>query len=272
MAAGYTIMGNGPPVVLIHGSMNSKSQWIELSHVLRDKFTVIAPDLSGYGETPYPRDPSGHALTNEVELIRRILSSLIGENTPAHFVAHSYGGAVAMCYASQYPAEVLSLALYEPMANHLLLDFDQERILTEGQRLIGLISDQVTRGETFAGAKTFMDYFSGRDVFSMLSPKAQKTLSAYVSKMLIDYRTTIDTPLTIDDYRGIENPFCIITGDNSTEISLAISQILLSQISSIEWVQVQGNHMTPITHPHKVNTVVIEWLNRVTHPQPRLSA
>ena len=54
--AGYMISGKGTPVVLVHGSMASKSYWRPLADDLSDHYAVMAVDLSGYGETPYPLD------------------------------------------------------------------------------------------------------------------------------------------------------------------------------------------------------------------------
>ena len=270
--SGYALAGSGDPVVLIHGSMNSKSQWKALSHKLEKHYTVLAIDLTGYGRTPFPEDPDNHALETEAALIRRTIADVLGGPTPVHLVTHSYGGAVALCYASRFPSEVRSLALFEPMANHLLVDFDHTACLDEGRSLIGKIGDFAARGEAEKGAEIFVDYFSGKGIFSILPDKARETLATYIHKMLLDYKTTIYTSLTIEDYRRIACPFCVVTGDASTEVSLCVSKILREQIETIEWVEIPGNHMAPIATPEAFNGVVEAWLDRVTRSQTRLSA
>src|SRR6185437_5088810 len=47
----YRIAGSGPPVVLIHGMVNSSRHWEQVASRLADQYTVIAPDLIGHGES-----------------------------------------------------------------------------------------------------------------------------------------------------------------------------------------------------------------------------
>lgn len=266
MSSGHTLAGRGEPVVLIHGSMNSKSQWLKLAEELKVAYTVIAIDLTGYGETPFPEDSETHSLQSEVAHIRRTLYTRLGGRVPVHIVAHAYGGAVALCLACDFPEDVRSLNLFEPMANHLLLEFKCARIFSEGRRLIDSICDDVARDKAMAGAETFIDYFSGRGIFSLLPEKAQNTLATYIHKMLVDYRTTIETDLRMADYRRIACPFCLVTGSASSDVSLSISHILNNQMDGIDHVEIEGNHMAPIASPQNYHPVVTRWLDRVAGP------
>jgi pimeloyl-ACP methyl ester carboxylesterase len=180
--AGYETSGKGTPVMLIHGSMTSKSYWRLLADDLSDHYAVMAVDLSGYGETPFPQNPESHRLEDEVESIRRIISNVKGFDEPLNIVAHSYGGAVALCHACRYPGEISSLILFEPMPMHLLIECNRHRHFSEGQQLIDRIATLVAEHTPQAAAKTFVDYFSGDGTFSMLSSSTQNTLSRYVHK------------------------------------------------------------------------------------------
>ena len=51
----YRIAGSGPPVVLIHGMVNSSRHWEDVALRLADRYTVIAPDLIGHGDSATPR-------------------------------------------------------------------------------------------------------------------------------------------------------------------------------------------------------------------------
>jgi len=51
----YRIAGSGPPVVLVHGMVNSSRHWEAVATQLASRYTVIAPDLVGHGDSATPR-------------------------------------------------------------------------------------------------------------------------------------------------------------------------------------------------------------------------
>ena len=52
----YEDHGSGPPVVLIHGMLNTSRHWRGVVDRLADRHTLIAPDLIGHGESSKPSD------------------------------------------------------------------------------------------------------------------------------------------------------------------------------------------------------------------------
>ena len=248
--------------------MNSKSQWSALTADLETRFSVIAVDLFGYGKTPFPPDPDTHRLQDEVELVRRTINRRWGTIPALHIVAHSYGGMVGLNHACSYPDEAASLTLFEPMANRLLLDDEFSDIYAEGRQLVDTIAQLVGDGRTDEGAQHFVDYFAGDGIYSMLTPNARRTLSSYVRKMLIDYRTTIETPLDLAAFQEIGCPMALISGTSSAPISRSISLQLKHALAEIEWFEVDGNHMAPISNPDPVNAIISTRLFRLTQGQP----
>jgi pimeloyl-ACP methyl ester carboxylesterase len=103
----YRIAGNGPPVVLIHGMLNSSSHWQSVALELADDYTVIAPDLIGHGDSAAPR--GDYSLGAHAASIRDLLTALGIER--ATIVGHSLGGGVAMQFFYQFPARVQRLVL-----------------------------------------------------------------------------------------------------------------------------------------------------------------
>ena len=103
----YRIAGAGPPVVLIHGMLNSSRHWEEVALRLAEDHTVIAPDLIGHGDSTAPR--GDYSLGAHAAGIRDLLSA-IGVDR-ASIVGHSLGGGVAMQYFWQFPQRVERLAL-----------------------------------------------------------------------------------------------------------------------------------------------------------------
>ncbi len=103
----YRIAGSGPPVVLIHGMLNSSRHWEEVALRLASDYTVIAPDLIGHGESATPR--GDYSLGAHAAAIRDLLAG-IGVDR-ATLVGHSLGGGVAMQFFWQFPQRTERLVL-----------------------------------------------------------------------------------------------------------------------------------------------------------------
>ena len=103
----YRIAGSGPPVVLVHGMVNSFRHWRAVAMRLAERHTVIAPDLIGHGDSATPR--GDYSLGAHATVIRDLLSALGIER--ATVVGHSFGGGVAMVFFWQFPHRVERLGL-----------------------------------------------------------------------------------------------------------------------------------------------------------------
>jgi len=103
----YRVAGSGPPVVLIHGMLNSSSHWEAVASRLSHDYTVVAPDLIGHGDSAAPR--GDYSLGAHAASIRDLLAA-IGIDR-ATIVGHSLGGGVAMQFFYQFPQRVERLAL-----------------------------------------------------------------------------------------------------------------------------------------------------------------
>ncbi|MCB0960506.1 MAG: alpha/beta fold hydrolase [Acidimicrobiales bacterium] len=103
----YRMCGSGPALLLLHGIGDSSASWVPLLRPLAERFTVIAPDLLGHGESDKPRaDYSVGAFANGM----RDLLDVLGIDR-ATVVGHSLGGGVAAQMAYQHPTRVERLVL-----------------------------------------------------------------------------------------------------------------------------------------------------------------
>jgi pimeloyl-ACP methyl ester carboxylesterase len=103
----YRVAGSGPPVVLIHGMLNSSGHWQAVAQRLAANHTVIAPDLIGHGDSAAPR--GDYSLGAHAASIRDLLAAIGIER--ATIGGHSLGGGVAMQFFYQFPERVERLVL-----------------------------------------------------------------------------------------------------------------------------------------------------------------
>ena len=99
--------GSGPVLVLVHGITSTSATWANMLPYLAERFTVIAPDLLGHGESAKPR--GDYSLGAYASGIRDLLVALGHER--ATFVGHSLGGGIAMQLAYQFPEHAERLVL-----------------------------------------------------------------------------------------------------------------------------------------------------------------
>lgn len=107
----YLEAGEGPPVVLVHGSgpgVTAYANWRLTIPALAEQFHVYAPDMVGFGYTDRP-DGIAYNMDTWVDQIVGFFDALNLER--AHVVGNSFGGALCIALADRYPDRVERLVL-----------------------------------------------------------------------------------------------------------------------------------------------------------------
>ena len=105
----YMTAGHGPTLILLHGYAETSLMWKPIIPALARRFTVIAPDLPGIGDSDIPAD--GLDMKSAAIRIHDLAKSLGVQK--AEVVGHDIGLMVAYAYAAQFPAEVTKLVLMD---------------------------------------------------------------------------------------------------------------------------------------------------------------
>ena len=105
----YMTAGHGTPLILLHGYAETSLMWKPIIPALAGRFTVIAPDLPGIGDSGIP--DSGLDMRSAAVSIHELAKSLGVQK--AEVVGHDIGLMVAYAYAAQFPTEVTKLVLMD---------------------------------------------------------------------------------------------------------------------------------------------------------------
>src|SRR5271154_5845387 len=105
----YMTAGQGPALILLHGYAETSLMWKPIIPSLARRFTVIAPDLPGIGESDIPAD--GLDMKSAAIRIHDLAKSLGIQK--ARVVGHDIGLMVAYAYAAQFPSETEKLVLMD---------------------------------------------------------------------------------------------------------------------------------------------------------------
>jgi len=106
----YLEGGTGEIVICIHGFAGEKDHWTRFSAFLTDRYHVIAPDLPGHGDNDRLPDEN-YSIRSQAQRIHEFAKAL--GLRKFHMIGSSMGGAIAADYASLYPEDVITLALFD---------------------------------------------------------------------------------------------------------------------------------------------------------------
>ncbi|WP_300156887.1 alpha/beta hydrolase [Solidesulfovibrio sp.] len=110
----FAAAGDGPPLLLLHGHPQTHATWRKIAPALAERFSVVAADLRGYGDSGKPEGGADHAnyskramAADQVELMRAL------GHDRFHVVGHDRGARVAHRMALDHPEAVAKLALLD---------------------------------------------------------------------------------------------------------------------------------------------------------------
>lgn len=104
----YQTLGQGQPLVLLHGLFGSADNWGSIAKHFAQHYQVISVDLRNHGRSPHN---DSQTLADMAEDLRQLCDDL--GVTPLHLLGHSLGGRVAMQFAAQYPERVNKLMVVD---------------------------------------------------------------------------------------------------------------------------------------------------------------
>lgn len=115
----YETGGRGPAVLLLHGFPQTRAMWAEVAPRLAERFTVVAADLRGYGESGKPAGVEAYSFCAMAGDMTALMTRLGYE--AFHLIGHDRGARTAHRLALDAPGRLLSLTLMDIVPTHLLL-------------------------------------------------------------------------------------------------------------------------------------------------------
>lgn len=106
--------GSGPPLLLLHGHPRTHATWHRVAPVLAERFTVVCPDLRGFGQSSKPADTTDHSGSSKRAKARDCVALMerLGFSRFA-LVGHDRGAYTAFRAAMDHPDRVERLAILD---------------------------------------------------------------------------------------------------------------------------------------------------------------
>jgi pimeloyl-ACP methyl ester carboxylesterase len=261
----YRQAGSGPALVLIHGITSSSATWERVMPYLARHFTVIAPDLTGHGESDKPR--GDYSLGAHATSVRDLMLVLGHER--ASIVGHSLGGGIAMQFSYQFPERCERLALVDtgglgrdvnvllraatlPGAEFVLPLLAATRLLDAGRLAAGVLGSLGLRARTdieeMARGHATLSDAEARAAFvhtlrSVVEPGGQR----------VDASNRL--------YLSAQIPFLLIWGEHDSIIPIAHGRAAHEQLAQSRFeVFADSGHFPQLDEPHRFIDVLADFI------------
>ena len=258
---------NGEVVILAHCANGSHKEWQSLLPLLLDRgYRVLAADFCGYGRSePWPDNrPFDPAVDVNIilALVERARDTAGGKGAHPvrlHFVGHSHGGAIVM-EAARHIEGVRSITVVEPTLFQLLHETGHRQwpVIT---RMARRVTDALEAGNARRAARLFTSFWIGRVKWLLLPERHKRAISRSMKKVVLDFEIIDLVHRTPEHYGEIGVPVQLIVGTWTKGPTRAVSELLLAALPNAKWSSVRAGHMSPVTHPDRVNRLVLEHLD-----------
>jgi len=250
---------DGTPVVLLHSSASSSSQWRALMESLSAQHRVLAPDLQGCGKSAPWHFQRPLRLDDEVDALAEVFERA---GPRFHLVGHSFGGAVALRAALRHADRLASLTLFEPVLFSLLMAGAPD---SEGAREIDAISRHTTQlldaGQLEAATEAFVDYWMGAGRYASTPEAKRPSLQAGLPAVKGHWQALFGEPTPLSAWASLPCPCLLMTGERSRASALGVAAQLRQVLPRLSTVNIPGaGHMAPVTHPDPVNAAITAFI------------
>lgn len=247
-----TAVGQGVPLVFLHGFPLHRGAWQMQFDALRSHFRVIAPDLRGFGESgtlPGPATMPQYAA--DVHALLQRLST-----GPVVLIGHSMGGYVALAFARQFPEMLRGLVLVGTKAGADTAEAaagrraTAEKVKAEG---VQVVVEAMAPKMLAAGNQDPRLVEQVRGILN--SSTTQGVIGALLGMA--------ERPDSTGLLAQIAVPTLVVTGADDTVIPPAESEKLARAIPGAELKVVpRAGHLVAFEQPEEFNRLLMEWLNR----------
>ncbi len=262
----YRIAGDGPPVVLIHGMVNSSKHWEEVALRLADRYTVVAPDLLGHGDSAAVR--GDYSLGAHACSIRDLLTTIGIER--ATVVGHSLGGGIAMQFFYQFPQRVERLALISSGGlGHEVSPMLRGAALPGAATGIWLVANRRVRAALESAGERMRARGSRKGVYLQAVARAMRPLQDAAAR-----RAFVQTLRSVIDVRGQhvsaidrlyllgELPTLIVWGGRDNTIPMEHGLAAHELIPNSRFVTLpKAAHFPNIEDPQGLADALLDWLD-----------
>ncbi len=243
----YWTMGEGEPLILVHGSWTDHHSWDLVAPSFAKRFRVVTYDRRGHSQSERPAGQG--TLDQDVSDLATLIEDL--GLAPAHVVGNSRGAEIVLRLAAMKPELFLSLSAHEPPLFDLLDgDLALAPLLEEHRGKIAVVVELLARGDVEEGAHLFVDTALGPGAWRQLPQRDKQTFINNASTFLDEER---ETEVILPDFPSLArfpHPALLTAGSHSPPLFLPVVERIAKIIPGAKQHTLEGaGHVPHATHP-----------------------
>jgi pimeloyl-ACP methyl ester carboxylesterase len=243
------VSGEGPPLLMIHGTTADHTSWRFVLPALQEHFTVYAVDRRGRGDS---RDSDVYTIGLEYEDVAALVDSI---GKPVNVLGHSFGATLAV-EAALRTKDLRRLVLYEPALGQSTDEFPG--IIDRLERLI-------ERGEREAALEIVLTEIAGMSLAAIeqvrSSPVWPLRLAA-VHTVPRELQAARDYTFRPERFGGLRIPTLLLLGNESPSYATESTAAIAAALPDARLIRMPGQgHVAMLTAPELFANEVISFLD-----------
>jgi pimeloyl-ACP methyl ester carboxylesterase len=257
--------GSGPALLLLHGLGCDHTTWDPVIDALAKRYTVIAPDFLGHGQSDKPR--ADYSLGGFANGMRDLLTILGIDRVTV--VGHSLGGGVAMQFAYQFPERTERVLLVAPGGLGPEVTLAIRAVTLPGfHQGIGLLTLPVVRqavhaslrGASRSGLSALRDLGEVADIIESWRDPGTRRAIRHLVRGVVDLRGQIVT-MRDRGYLTQAMPMCIVWGSDDRVMPVSHAE-LAAEFAPSARVEIIPNagHFPHKDHPERFVKIANDFI------------
>ena len=251
----YELTGDGPPLILVHGSWSDGASWDPVLPALAPRFRVLTYDRRGHSRSERP--PTQGSTDEDVDDLAALIEHLgLG---PSHVAGISSGASLALRLAARRPELVRSVAGHEPALFNLFVDDpDQGPAMREALERIEAVAARLAAGDVSGGARQFAETYSyGPGSWELIPPERQQVLVDNAPTFLDETRDPGAWTADLAMLAAIPCPILLTSGDQSLPFLPPVVATLAARLPEAQMRVIAGaGHVPQVSQPAAYAAIV----------------
>ncbi|MDU0449109.1 alpha/beta hydrolase [Staphylococcus haemolyticus] len=263
----YHKVGNSPVIIFIPGANGTGDIFMPLAQQLKDKFTVVAVDRRGYGQSeltePLPEEAinldSRYRVKRDAQDIAELAKSLSDE--PVYVLGSSSGSIVAMHVLKEHPEVVKKIAFHEPPINTFLPDAkywqDKNAEIIDIAINEGMPQAMKLFGETLQISKLDQQYMS-KPAEAENDADSKKRFDEMLGWFKYEIRQYTESDISIDGFKKHKDIITLLNGTASKGSFPQEVNFFISEETGIKIIDIPDGHLGYVQDSEGFAKVLLE--------------